>query len=58
MTMITNSSSVPITLVHVKGIHNITHEKIDKDFKAIGWIGANSVVVEDSETGKLYRGIL
>jgi len=47
-------SSENITLVHVKGIHNITHEKIDKDFKAIGWIGANSVVVEDSETGKLY----
>jgi len=47
-------SSENITLVHVKGIHNITHEKIDKDFKAIGWIGANSVVVEDLETGKLY----
>ncbi|WP_448588676.1 metal-dependent hydrolase, partial [Thermodesulfobium sp.] len=47
-------SSENITLVHVKGIHNITHERIDKDFKAIGWIGANSVVVEDLETGKLY----
>ncbi|AEE14056.1 hypothetical protein Thena_0413 [Thermodesulfobium narugense DSM 14796] len=42
------------TIVYVKGIHNVTHEKIEKNFKAIGWLGANSVVVEDPETGYLY----
>ena len=42
------------TIVYVKGIHNVTHERIDKKFKAIGWLGANSVVVEDPETGYLY----
>jgi hypothetical protein len=47
-------SSENITLVHVKGIHNVTHEKIDKDFKAIGWLGANSVVVEAPDTGELF----
>ena len=42
------------TIVNVKGIHNVTHEKFDKKFKAIGWLGANSLVVEDPDTGYLY----
>ncbi|AWB09767.1 Membrane-bound metal-dependent hydrolase YbcI, DUF457 family [Thermodesulfobium acidiphilum] len=42
------------TIVNLKGIHNVTHEKINKQFKACGWIGANSLIVEDTETGYLY----
>lgn len=42
------------TTVNLKGIHNVTHERIDRQFKAIGWLGANSLVVEDIETGSFY----